>query len=184
MQYHIGRSGQQLGQFTEEGIRQGFSTGQFLGSDLVWREGMPQWRPLTEVFGFAAAAALSEPMVSQGGAMTPYVHPQQGAVPYQHAGIGIMPTSGMAIGSLIVGIISLVSFLACPVGLVLGVPGIICGHMSLAEIKRSGGQLQGKGMAIAGLITSYVAVGIGVAVLLFVLLFVGIGVAGAAAGSR
>jgi hypothetical protein len=183
MQYHVGRNGQQFGQFTEDAIRQGLAAGQFLGSDLVWREGMPQWKPLTEVFGFAAAAALSAPMVSHGGVITPSVYPQPGVGmgAYQHTGVAVMPMSAMAIVSMILGILALLSYVACFIGAVLGIPGIICGHMSLAEIRRSGGQLQGKGMAIAGLITSYVAVGIGVAVMLFILIFVGIGAAGAAA---
>lgn len=185
MVYHIGRNGGQLGQFKEEDIRQGLAAGQFLTSDLVWREGMPQWLPMTEVFGFAAAAAISAPMVSHGGAVSPPpVSHEQGMAAYQHVGVGIMPTSGLAIASMITGILSLVSFLVCAVGAVLAIPGIICGHMSLAEIRRSGGQVQGRGMAIAGLVTSYVTVAIGVVMLVFVLLFVGIAAAGAAAGAN
>jgi type II secretory pathway pseudopilin PulG len=38
-----------------------------------------------------------------------------------------------------------------------GIPGVICGHLALGKIKRSRGTLSGGGLAIAGLITSYLA---------------------------
>lgn len=184
MQYHVGRDGHQFGLFTEEEIGQGLQSGRFLTSDLVWREGMPQWKPLVEVFGFAAAAALSAPMVSvsHGGPMPANFPPPPAA--YQHVGVGVMPMSGLAIGSMVVGIISLVSFFACPIGIVLGLPGVVCGHMSLVQIRNSGNQMQGKGMAIAGLIMNYVAMAIGAVILLFFVLFIGIGAASAAAGGK
>jgi hypothetical protein len=182
MQYHVGRSGQQFGQFTEEEIRQGLESGRFLTSDLAWRDGMPQWKPLLEVFGFAAAAALSAPMVSQGGGAPVAVgYPQLAA--YQHVGIGVMPMSGMCVASMVMGIIALVSFLGCPLVVILGIPGAICGHMGLAEIKRSGNNMQGTGMAIAGLIMNYLAIAIfAVFFLLFAFIF-GVGAVGAAAGA-
>ncbi|WP_276617020.1 DUF4190 domain-containing protein [Roseimicrobium sp. ORNL1] len=184
MQYHVGRDGHQFGMFTEEEIGQGLQSGRFLTSDLVWREGMPQWKPLVEVFGFAAAVALSAPMVSvsPGGPLPANFLPNPAA--YQHVGVGVMPTSGLAIGSMVVGIISLVSFFACPVGVLLGLPGVICGHMSLSQIRSSGNQIQGKGMAIAGLVMNYVAMAIGAAILLFFVLFFGIAAASAAAGGK
>jgi hypothetical protein len=182
MQYHVGRDGQQFGQFTEEQIRQGLESGRFLPSDLVWREGMPQWKPLIEVFGFAAAAALSAPMVSQVGTM-----PAAGSYPqpvsYQHVGVGVMPMSGMCVASMVMGIIAVVSFLGCPLSIILGIPGVVCGHMGLAEIKRSGNNMQGTGMGIAGLILNYLAILIGVAFLLLVVFAVGLGAVGAAAGN-
>lgn len=188
MQYHVGRDGHQFGLFTEEEIGQGLQSGRFLTSDLVWREGMPQWKPLAEVFGFAAAVALSAPMVSVshgggGGGPAPasYLPPQAA---YQHVGVGVMPMSGLAIGSMVVGIISLLSFFACPIGVMLGLPGVICGHMSLVQIRNSGNQIQGKGMAIAGLIMNYVAIAIGAAILLFIFVFFGIAAASAAAGGK
>lgn len=58
-------------------------------------------------------------------------------------------TSGLAIGSLVCGILALFS-----AGLT-GLPAVIMGHMSLSRIKASAGALGGKGMAIAGLIMGY-----------------------------
>jgi competence protein ComGC len=69
-------------------------------------------------------------------------------------------TSLLAIWSLVLGILSLVCF-----SIFAAIPGVICGHKGLSSIKRSGGALTGQGLAIAGLITSY----IGIALALFVI---------------
>lgn len=44
----IARHHQQLGQFTDEEVARGLREGRFLPTDLAWKEGMEQWRPLSE----------------------------------------------------------------------------------------------------------------------------------------
>lgn len=56
-------------------------------------------------------------------------------------------TSGMAIGSLVCGLLPF--FILTPIA------AIVLGHMALSEIKRSAGRLRGSGIAIAGLILGY-----------------------------
>src|SRR5271157_4249290 len=56
-------------------------------------------------------------------------------------------TSGKAIGSLICGIF----FFFLPLAIV----AIVLGHISLAEIRRSGGRLRGSGLATGGLVLGY-----------------------------
>ncbi len=63
-------------------------------------------------------------------------------------------TSSLAIRSLVLGILS---FLCA--GLT-GIPGVICGHLALGRIKRSGGTETGSGLAIAGLATGYLGISI------------------------
>ncbi len=58
-------------------------------------------------------------------------------------------TSGLSIASLVCGI------LALPTLGLTGLPAIITGHLGLSSIKKSGGALAGRGMAIAGLVTGY-----------------------------
>ena len=43
---HVARSQQSLGSFGEEEVREGIRTGRFTAEDLVWREGMAEWKPL------------------------------------------------------------------------------------------------------------------------------------------
>ena len=62
-------------------------------------------------------------------------------------------TSGLAIWSLVLGILSLACFT-----IFAAIPGIICGHKALSKIKRSGGALTGQGLAIAGLVTGYLGI--------------------------
>jgi hypothetical protein len=79
-----------------------------------------------------------------------------------------MPAPVTAIVSLVLGIAALATFSMCLVGGVLAVPGAICGHMALSRIRRSGGRMDGRGMAIAGLVISYATMAIGLLFLLFI----------------
>lgn len=66
------------------------------------------------------------------------------------------PWSGLAITSLVGGVLSLgLGFIAGIPGMVLGAPAIFCGHLGRARIRKSGGELRGKGMALAGLTMGY-----------------------------
>lgn len=60
-------------------------------------------------------------------------------------------TSGMAIGSLVMGICGLV----CVLPFVGSLLGVVLGHLSLGEIKRSEGRRGGRGLALGGLATGY-----------------------------
>jgi hypothetical protein len=53
-QIHIGRGTTNLGAFTEEEVREGLRTGRFVMNDLAWREGMENWKPLSEFAEFTA----------------------------------------------------------------------------------------------------------------------------------
>jgi hypothetical protein len=68
-------------------------------------------------------------------------------------------TSALAIWSLVLGILGFVLLLVC-LGPLFAIPGVICGHMAYSRIKRSSGALAGQGMALAGLITGYVSIGL------------------------
>lgn len=62
-------------------------------------------------------------------------------------------TAGLAIWSLVLGILSVICF-----SILAGIPAVICGHTALSRIKRSGGVLQGNGLAIGGLVTGYLSI--------------------------
>jgi hypothetical protein len=69
-------------------------------------------------------------------------------------------TSGSAVASLVFGILSF-----CTLGLA-AVPGFVCGLLALRSVRQGGGKVEGRGLAIAGLVTS--AVGLFVWLILFV----------------
>jgi hypothetical protein len=72
-------------------------------------------------------------------------------IPPLPAGPSSPKTSALAIWSLVLGILSLMCF-----SIFASIPGVICGHKALGRIKNSGGMLEGRGLAIAGLVTGYI----------------------------
>ncbi|MEO7932062.1 MAG: YIP1 family protein [Chthoniobacterales bacterium] len=50
---HINRAGQNLGIFTQTEVQTGLDTGRFLGTDLAWRAGMENWKPLGQWADFS-----------------------------------------------------------------------------------------------------------------------------------
>ena len=50
-----------MGSFPREEVREGLRTGRFLLTDMAWEEGMPDWRPLSQVMAGKPAVALPAP---------------------------------------------------------------------------------------------------------------------------
>jgi len=72
--------------------------------------------------------------------------------------IGPQQTSGKAIASLVCGIVNIFP---------LFIIAVVLGHISLSEIKKSGGRLKGEGMAIAGLVMGYLGI-VAIPIILFI----------------
>ena len=77
-------------------------------------------------------------------------------------------TSTTAVVSFIFGILS---WVLLPV--IGAIVAIVCGHLSRAEIARSGGRLEGDGFAVAGLVLGWTHVVLMVAAVLIAVLFFG-----------
>ncbi|WDS36177.1 DUF4190 domain-containing protein [Pseudoxanthomonas sp.] len=88
------------------------------------------------------------------------------------------PTSSLSVVSLVFGILGW-TFLPA----IGAIAAVITGHMARAEIRRSGGQIEGDGMAVAGLILGWLAIGLAIASVAAFLLFFG-GIAAIAALSH
>lgn len=100
--------------------------------------------------------------------------PDRGAVPSFGAPVGYVPvpaaqTSGLAIASLVLGV---VSFLSCGIAFPALILALIFGHMARSRVASSNGALEGSGMALAGLILAYIT-------LAEILLFIVVGIASA-----
>jgi hypothetical protein len=87
---HVARDGTNLGSFPAEEVREGLRTGRFLPTDMAWQEGMPDWRPLSQVMAEKPAAAmpasdatgtsaLPVSLASSSGAAVP-----GGGLPWEH----------------------------------------------------------------------------------------------------
>ena len=56
---HVARNRQALGQFSPEEVAEGLASGEFLATDLAWREPMETWKPLSEFTDFRRRARCS-----------------------------------------------------------------------------------------------------------------------------
>jgi hypothetical protein len=83
------------------------------------------------------------------------VPPPPGSYIPPGAGFAGPRTDGLAIASLISGIVALICFWAC-LGIILGPAAAIMGFIARQRIAASGGTVQGGGLALAGLILGVV----------------------------
>lgn len=169
--WFYGKDNTQHGPISDADIRQKITTGEIDQSTIIWREGMSDWLPLNQVPEFAPTSAptsapTTNPVAPQPGAASPYTAPQTNAGLPPYSG-PVAPTDGLSIAALVCGIISLV---ACYVWALFGIPAVICGHMSLKKIKTAHTPVQGKGMAIAGLICGYLGILIQLVMIVFIVI--------------
>jgi hypothetical protein len=113
----------------------------------------PSYAPPVEV----KAPALDDASVEEIP-QSPYAPPVEGIEGASYTpGPSLPVTNGLAIASLVCGTLSVVFFCFCG-GLFLGIPAVICGHLSLNQLNTPGNLQQGRGMAIAGLICGYLGI--------------------------
>ncbi|MEE2803476.1 MAG: DUF4190 domain-containing protein [Pseudomonadota bacterium] len=80
-------------------------------------------------------------------------------------------TNRLAIASLVIALVGLiVQFILIPI--VPQLAAIVCGHLARSDIKKSGGQQQGAGIALAALIISYIDLALFLLFFALVVLFV------------
>lgn len=158
-------NGSQQGPEGTEQIQLRLSNGELSAATLVWREGMEGWVPLSQVPELQPSVSSN---VAPAG--SPNSPPQYAQGP---PGVGMAPTqNGMALTSMILGICSCVLTLGCGIGFVLAIPAVILGHIGRKQIK-NGNQMQtGDGMALTGLITGYIIIGLSVVMGVFVAIMI------------
>ena len=144
--WYYERNGAQLGPVAAAEIQQRLDSGELSNTTLVWRDGMESWTELGRV----------PELLPGGGAnmMLPQSHSGQA---FQH-GMQQPQTNAMAITSMVLGIVSIMATFICFFGIIFAVPGVICGHLSLSQIKNAIVIQTGRGMAIAGLVTGYLVI--------------------------
>jgi hypothetical protein len=164
---------------------------------LVWREGMDNWQRIDtvpELMALVPSASVATPATTApsenlaepeppappaapAGTWTapPYgaAVPGNYAIQYQSA-LSQPPASGMAIASLVLGIVSLLSFCLFHIGVVLGLPCAILAMVFgiLARPKINSGEMSGRGMAMAGIICASIYLGLLVIAVIGILVFV------------
>lgn len=65
-QIHLVRGSSKLGIYNDTDIRDGLVSGRFLPTDLAWREGLAEWRPLGDWAEFVGSVPPALPLVENG----------------------------------------------------------------------------------------------------------------------
>ena len=126
---------------------------------LVWHDGMPDWRPASAMPELAPLFESSPtPTIPMPAASLATSVPLAAALPYQSPVTTNSRQNGMAIASLVLGIVGLATLLCYLIGIMPAILAIIFGVIARRDIKRHGGQ--GYGMATAGLICGSITVGL------------------------
>lgn len=154
-EWFYAKGGSQEGPFDEAEMRSRITSGQVGGNDLVWREGMAEWLPLAQVTELSAAATSG----ASAGASAYVIPGTNSMAPPQAApqagGYALAPpTSGLAIASMVLGILAILS--SCLyIGIIFGIPAVITGHIAIKSFRDPQQPKSGMGMAIAGLVCGY-----------------------------
>ena len=136
----LGSDGKEYGPVSADVVRQWIQERRANGQTRVQPEGTADWKALAEIPEFASAfgaKAISAP---------PRLPPKVSAPPGSAPSSNEARTSGLAISSLVLGILGFCGITA--------VIGIILGIVAQVKISRSGGRLKGRGFAIAGICVS------------------------------
>ena len=137
----IGGDGKQYGPVSDGELRRWIADSRAHAQTKIQVEGAAEWKSLSEYPEFAGSFVNSAP-------------PPLPASPFDAAATA--KTSGMAIASLVLGILG---FATCGITVILSAPvGLILGIVAMVKIGKSQGQLRGKGLALAGMITSGAAI--------------------------
>lgn len=173
MQIHIARNGQPMGPFSLEEVNRQLAAGTLSLSDQAWYEGAAGWAPLSTVPGVSGSSTIggtspaSPPQTYASIPSAPAVTASTGGP--VTASVPAGRTEPLAIWSLVLSLVGLLSFCCGPA---FGVGGVVCGHLALSKMKTRP-DLEGRGLALAGLIIGYFAA---VSWLLYLLFFGGLAV--------
>lgn len=133
----LGSDQKEYGPVSADTLRQWISERRANGQTMVCLDGTTEWKPLASFaeFGDALNKAFGT-AVPTGAPMAPTIAP-----------VADGSKKGLAITSLVLGILSIA---ACLV-FVTGIPAIITGVMALNRARRQPGEYGGKGLATAGI---------------------------------
>lgn len=137
----LGADQTEYGQIGADVVRKWILQGRVTGQTSAQAEGSTEWKPLSQFAEFAPALAAKGAAPS----LQPPVAP--GALP---PALGAKPQSGLAITSMVLGIMS---FVGCSI--ITGIPAIITGHIALNRTRKSPQQFGGGGLAVSGLALGY-----------------------------
>jgi len=169
MQWYYAKDNTQFGPVEQSELVARIAAGDVAATDLVWREGLPDWVPSGQIHELGRPPVLpdrgQEP-ASGEVPVWPYAPPTAAPVaPY-----GPVPSNGKATASMVLGIISTtfaVGNLCCVATVLVTIP---CGILAIVfgnQVKQAASldpSLQGELRKVkAGIVTGWVGIGLSVA---------------------
>lgn len=145
MEWYYSNNSVQHGPVNLETLRGLVANGTIASDELVWHDGMPDWTPVAQIADLAPAVPTADP--------TPYAPPAAAGTSAYPPLANTRPTSGMAIASLVCGILGITTCTFFP-----GVLAVVLGHMAMRRTDPANGDLGGRGLVVAGLILGYISV--------------------------
>ncbi len=163
MNWYYAKNGTQQGPLPTEDMKDRIAMGEISQTDLAWCEGMGDWLPVSEIPQLKVEAPVrSEEPASAGPSLakredSPYRAPSAAGTSGMPATVvpGQVPAQGLAIASLVCGILGLVGCCIWPISGPLAIVAIVLGFVTLSKAKSNPGAVGGKGMAKAGLILGF-----------------------------
>ena len=163
MQIHIARDGKPMGPFSLEEVNRQLAAGTLSLSDQAWYEGAAGWAPLSSVPGVSSSGPTPTGVIPTSPPQANAPVPSVPAVPAPAVGGPVTtvpapsaPNEQLAVWSLVLSLLAVCGFCCTPVG-ITAIGGVVCGHLALSRIKANP-ELQGHGLAVAGLIIGYCAI--------------------------
>lgn len=129
---------------------------------LVWREGLSEWQRADSIPELVAnTTSVEHHAPAQARPFYPATT-QQAPLNYQTQ--QTLPVDGLAVASLVLGLISVPGDCLYGLGIIPGILAIVFGFIARSRIQR--GESGGTGMALAGLILGFISSGLVVLVIL------------------
>jgi hypothetical protein len=163
-EWYYSQRGEQINEpVSRQQLEQLIASGQLTPDEFVWTSGMPYWDAAATVFPELFASPQEVPS-QDAGVVSIDVEPNSRA----------KSSAPMAVASFVLGLLGGTVFFF--IGSILA---IVFGHIALKQIGASEGELEGRGLALTGLILGYIVVTTTVVgVVVFILLSI-LGVAAA-----
>lgn len=180
MNWYYAKNGTQQGPLPIEDLKGRIARGEIAPTDLAWCEGMSDWTPVGEIPQLKVEAPVRPEMPLPPAATvapvevlepSPYIAP---VAPAPVASPTMMspgrpPSQGLAVGSLVCGILGLIGCCAWPIAGPLAIVAIVLGFVAMGKVKADPASFGGKGMAKAGVILGVLGLMAVAAVLAFVM---------------
>jgi len=163
MNWYYAKNGSQQGPLPIEDIKGRIARGEIAPTDLAWCEGMSDWTPVGEIPQLKVKAPVSAEMPVAPAVTvapvevlepSPYIAPVAPAATASPVVVptGRPPSQGLAVGSLVCGILGLIGCCAWPIAGPLAIVAIVLGFVALGKVKADPASFGGRGMAKAGVI--------------------------------